>query len=362
MALYVTRFAPSPTGLLHLGHAFSALTAFDAARAVGGQFLLRIEDIDATRRRPEFEAAIYEDLAWLGLSWPEPVRRQSEHMADYAAALARLRDQRLLYRCFRTRREVLDAIASAPHGPGEDATAFRGAALPADEEAALLAEGRPFAWRLSLDRAHAILGGFGGLSFQEAGAGPGGEHGAIPADPRPEGDVILARKDVGVAYHLAVVVDDALQEVSEVVRGADLFAATHVQRLLQALLGLPTPRYRHHRLLLGEDGRRLAKRSRRPGAPRAARGGGRPSRRSGTASACRQTEPAPRLQDRSGLRAGTASSTRARCPPPPIASPCSSCWPARSSSARALCWCASAAWVRPRQVCGDWSSPCPGWG
>ena len=266
MTGYVTRFAPSPTGLLHLGHAYSALTAFDAARRAGGQFLLRIEDIDATRSRPAFEAAIHEDLGWLGVSWPTPVRRQSEHLAHYQAALTRLRDRGLLYRCFRTRRDVLDAIASAPHGPGEDAagTVFRGAAPPPDEEAALLAERRPFAWRLSLDRAQAVLGGFGGLTFQEAGEGPFGEHGEIAADPACEGDVILARKDVGVAYHLAVVVDDALQGVSEVRRGADLFAATYVQRLLQALLGLPTPRYRHHRLLLGEDGRRLAKRN---GAP-----------------------------------------------------------------------------------------------
>ncbi len=263
---YATRFAPSPTGLLHLGHAFSALSAFDAARAVGGRFILRIEDIDATRSRPAFEASIYEDLAWLGLTWPTPVRRQSEHVPDYQAALTRLRGQGLLYRCFRTRREVLDAIASAPHGPGEDAagTVFRGAALPPDEEAALMAEQRPFAWRLSLQRARRVPGGFEGLTFHEAGEGPDGEHGEIAADPTREGDVILARKDVGVAYHLAVVVDDALQEVSEVVRGADLFAATHIQRLLQALLGLPTPRYRHHRLLLGEDGQRLAKRN---GAP-----------------------------------------------------------------------------------------------
>ena len=266
MGDYVTRFAPSPTGLLHLGHAFSALTAFDSARSAGGTFLLRIEDIDANRSRPEFEAALCEDLAWLGLSWPTPVRRQSEHMVDYVSALDRLRAEGLLYRCFRTRREVLEAIASAPHGPGEDGSgaAFRGDPLPAAEEVARLAEGRPFAWRLSLARAEASLGGFAGLGFEEAGQGPCGERGRVQADPAQAGDVILARKDVGVAYHLAVVVDDALQGVSEVVRGADLFAATHVQRLLQALLGLPTPRYRHHRLLLGEDGRRLAKRN---GAP-----------------------------------------------------------------------------------------------
>ena len=266
MGGYVTRFAPSPTGLLHLGHAFSALTAFDAALSVGGTFLLRIEDIDATRSRPEFEAALCEDLAWLGLSWPTPVRRQSEHMADYASALDSLRARGLLYRCFRTRREVVEAIASAPHGPGEDGcgAAFRGGPLPADEEAARLAEGQPFAWRLSLARAEASLGGFAGLDFEEAGHGPSGEHGRVQTDPGQAGDVILARKEIGVAYHLAVVVDDALQGVGEVVRGADLFTATHIQRLLQALLGVATPRYRHHRLLLGEDGKRLAKRN---GAP-----------------------------------------------------------------------------------------------
>jgi glutamyl-Q tRNA(Asp) synthetase len=261
-----TRFAPSPTGYLHLGHAFSALSAFDRARAAGGRFLLRIEDIDATRARPAFEAAIHEDLAWLGVDWETPVRRQSEHMADYHAALDRLRADGLLYRCFRTRREILDAIASAPHGPGEgvDGAVFRGAPLPPDEEAARLADGRPFAWRLSLDAAARKLGGFGGLAFDERGAGSAGERGLVPIDPAREGDVILARKDVGVAYHLAVVVDDALQGVTDVVRGADLLDATHVQRLLQALLGLPTPVYRHHRLLMGEDGRRLAKRN---GAP-----------------------------------------------------------------------------------------------
>ena len=266
MSGFVTRFAPSPTGFLHLGHAASALTAFDAAQAAGGRFLLRIEDIDATRARPEFEAAIYEDLAWLGLAWETPVRRQSEHMADYAAALDRLRAAGLLYRCFRTRREVLDAIASAPHGPGEDGRGgvFRGAPLTAQEEAARLAAGEPYAWRLSLARAESAVGGFETLRFVERGQGPAGERGEIAADPNREGDVILARKDVDVAYHLAVVVDDALQGVTEIIRGEDLFAATHVQRLLQALLGLPTPAYRHHPLLLGADGKRLAKRN---GAP-----------------------------------------------------------------------------------------------
>ncbi|MBA4793459.1 MAG: tRNA glutamyl-Q(34) synthetase GluQRS [Phenylobacterium sp.] len=258
-APFVTRFAPSPTGYLHRGHAFSALTAFEAARAAGGTFLLRIEDIDATRVRPAFEAAIFEDLAWLGLSWPTPVRRQSEHMADYEAALEQLRARGLVYRCFRTRREIAQAMASAPHGAMEQ---FRGAPLPPEEEAERLDRGEPFAWRLSLAAAEARLGGFDRLSFVEEGRGPSGEHGSIAARPELGGDVVLARKDVGVAYHLAVVVDDALQGVTHVIRGQDLFEATHVQRLLQALLDLPTPVYRHHRLLVGPDGKRYAKRDR----------------------------------------------------------------------------------------------------
>jgi len=259
VAGFVTRFAPSPTGHLHRGHAFSALTAFAAAEAAGGRFLLRIEDIDRTRCRPEFEAAALEDLAWLGLRWESPVRRQSEHMADYAAALEMLESRGLLYRCFRTRREVAQAVASAPHGRME---AFHGAPPPPAEEARRLAAGEPFAWRLSLAAAERALGGFDGLHFLEEGAGPGGEQGRIAARPGLGGDVVLARKDVGVAYHLAVVVDDARQGVTHVIRGQDLFEATHVQRLLQALLGLPTPVYRHHRLLVGPDGRRFAKRDR----------------------------------------------------------------------------------------------------
>jgi glutamyl-Q tRNA(Asp) synthetase len=254
---FATRFAPSPTGFLHRGHAFSALTAFEAARAAGGRFILRLEDIDATRCRPDYEAAIYEDLAWLGLGWETPVRRQSEHMADYGAALRDLSERGLTYRCFRTRREVAGAIESAPHGAME---AFRGQALPPDEEAARVAAGEPYAWRLSLDAAARVLGGFGDLTFEEQGEGPNGERGRIQARPELGGDVVLARKDVGVAYHLAVVVDDALQGITEVIRGQDLFEATHVQRLLQALLALPTPAYRHHRLLAGPDGKRFAKR------------------------------------------------------------------------------------------------------
>lgn len=263
--MFATRFAPSPTGLLHLGHAASALLAHDAARAAGGRFVLRIEDIDTARCRREFEAAIHEDLAWLGIDWERPVRRQSEHLADHQAALERLRGDGLLYRCFRTRREVAQAVASAPHGPGENppGAPFRGAPLPPHEERARLAAGQPFAWRLSLDAARARLGeAWDALEFVERGSGPGpgGEHGRVPARPERAGDVVLARRDVGVAYHLAVVVDDALQEITDVVRGEDLFEAAHVQRLLQALLGLPAPVYRHHPLLLDETGERLAKR------------------------------------------------------------------------------------------------------
>jgi glutamyl-Q tRNA(Asp) synthetase len=254
---FVTRFAPSPTGYLHRGHAFSALTAHKAAQTAGGRFILRIEDIDHTRCRPDFEAGIYQDLSWLGLTWDEPVRRQSEHMADYSAALRELSERGLTYRCFRTRREIAEAIGAAPHGPME---VFHGGALPPDEEARRVEAGEPYAWRLSLGAAERALGGFGALTFVENGEGPGGEHGIIAANPALGGDVLLTRRDIGVAYHLAVVVDDALQGVTEVIRGQDLFEAAHVQRLLQALLALPTPAYRHHRLLTGPDGKRYAKR------------------------------------------------------------------------------------------------------
>ncbi len=259
--MFVTRFAPSPTGRLHKGHAFSALTAWRAAKDAGGRFLLRIENIDPTRCRPEFEAGIYEDLAWLGLDWETPVRRQSDHLADYAAVVEALERRGLLYRCFRTRKEILDAIGDAPHGPAE---AARPGPHPADEEARLLAEGRPFAWRLSLDRAREALGGaaWDGLNFIEEGSGPDGESGRIKARPETAGDVVLARKDAGTAYHLAVTHDDAMQKVSHVIRGQDLFEATHIQRLIQALMGWPAPVYRHHRLLVGPDGRRYAKRDR----------------------------------------------------------------------------------------------------
>ena len=214
--------------------------------------MLRIEDIDVTRCRPEFEAAIYEDLAWLGLSWETPVRRQSEHLADYRAALEGLRARELVYRCFRTRREVMDEIASAPHGPAE---VFTGGPLPKGDEDRRVAASESYAWRLSLDAARQALGrDWDRLTFMEDGVGE------IQARPETAGDVVLARKDAGVAYHLAVVVDDALQGISHVIRGEDLAEAAHIQRLLQALLDLPTPIYRHHALLLGDDGKRLAKR------------------------------------------------------------------------------------------------------
>ncbi|KQW82426.1 tRNA glutamyl-Q(34) synthetase GluQRS [Brevundimonas sp. Root1279] len=259
MPRFATRFAPSPTGRLHKGHAFSALTAWSAAQAQGGRFVLRIEDIDPTRCRPEFDAGILEDLAWLGLDWETPVRRQSEHLADYAAAVAALDAGGLLYRCFRTRKEILDSIGDAPHGAAE---AVRPGPHPSDEEARLLAEGRPFAWRLSLDRAREALGDatWRDLAFREEGEGPGGEHSLIRARPETAGDVVVARKDAGTAYHVAVTHDDRLQGISHVIRGQDLFEATHIQVLIQALMSWETPTYRHHALLAGPDGRRFAKR------------------------------------------------------------------------------------------------------
>lgn len=252
---FTTRFAPSPTGYLHRGHAFSALMAFEAARAANGRFILRIEDIDTTRSRPEYEVAILEDLAWLGLTWDQPVRRQSEHLTDYHAAIESLRERGLVYRCFRTRKEL--DIGRAPHQPQ---TPFTGGPMASAEDAERLARGEAFAWRLSVATAKKALGGFEALTFVEEGFGPDDETGLITARPETVGDIVMARKDVGVAYHLAVVLDDALQGVTHVIRGEDLFEAAHIQRLLQALLGLPTPIYRHHRLLVGPDGRRYAKR------------------------------------------------------------------------------------------------------
>ncbi len=263
---FITRFAPSPTGLLHLGHAYSATLAHDHARNAGGDFLLRIEDIDATRCRPEFEAAIYADLAWLGLAWPLPVRRQSEHMADYAAALERLRDLGVAYRCFLTRREIAEQAMSAPHGAGEgeDGIIYRGPARPMseDEEETRMARGETFAWRLSIKYSQDLLGeDFARLVFVEREEGSNTER-AVAARPQLLGDVILARKDTPTSYHLAVVHDDALQGVTHIIRGEDLRASTHIHVLLQRLLGLPAPVYLHHRLLTGPDGKRYAKRDR----------------------------------------------------------------------------------------------------
>lgn len=257
---FVTRFAPSPTGYLHVGHAFSALTAFRAARDAGGRFLLRIEDIDRGRCRPDFEAAVFEDLEWLGVRWEKPVRRQSEHFADYARALAALRARGLVYRCFKTRKEVLDDIARAPHlaPAGPEGPPFVGGPLSSAEEEERIARGEPFAWRLSMARAKDALGGdFARLAFREELLGGARE---VSAAPDMFGDAVLARKDAGASYHLASVHDDALQGVACVVRGEDLFASTHLHRLLQALLGLPVPVYRHHPLITDDSGRKFSKR------------------------------------------------------------------------------------------------------
>lgn len=257
---FVTRFAPSPTGYLHLGHAFSALTASDAARRAGGRLILRIEDIDAGRCKPAFEAAICEDLAWLGVSWDASVRRQSEHVADYQRALGVLIERGLVYRCFKTRAEILDEIARAPHlsPKGPDGPAYVGAPLAAYEERSLLASGAPFAWRLSAAAAREALGPlYERLCFMVEGEN--GER-AVEAKPEIFGDVILGRKDSGTSYHLASTHDDALQGVTHVIRGEDLAAAAHLHALLYALFGRPAPVYRHHRLITDERGRRLAKR------------------------------------------------------------------------------------------------------
>jgi glutamyl-Q tRNA(Asp) synthetase len=258
----VTRFAPSPSGHLHLGHAFSALFAAEAAQAdnsAGGRFVLRIEDIDRGRCRPEFEVAIEEDLAWLGLEWETPVRRQSEHMADYAAALGRLEKLGVLYPCFCTRRQIRDEIArglAAPHGI--DGPVYPGICrrLEADERAQRVSAGEAHALRLDLAAALPLaeeLNG-GALRWRDR------EAGEQTCAPERHGDVVLARKDVPTSYHLAVTVDDALQGITLVTRGRDLFDASHVHRLLQALLELPVPEYHHHRLIAAPDGQRLAKR------------------------------------------------------------------------------------------------------
>ena len=250
-----TRFAPSPTGFLHLGHAFSALVAWRRARSEGGVFLLRMEDIDPGRCRPEYAAAILEDLRWLGLDWDGEVRVQSAHLAEYRAVLEALSARGLLYPCFCTRTEIAREIAGAasaqqgPDGPRYPGTCRR---LSPAERAARIGAGTPYALRLDVFAAVAAVPG--PLVFEEEGEG------AIPCDPDVFGDVVLGRKDVPASYHLCVTHDDAMQGVNLVTRGEDLKPATHLHRLLQALMGWPAPRYAHHRLLTDEHGRRLAKR------------------------------------------------------------------------------------------------------
>lgn len=265
----VFRFAPSPNGHLHLGHAYSALLNSNRARETGGRLLLRIEDIDSARCRPEFEAAIFEDLAWLEIVWEMPVRRQSEHLADYRAALETLSALGLVYPAFESRAEIakLVAIREAdgpwPRDP-DGAPLYPGTAksLSAPERDRLIASGTPYALRLDMAAACRRVAG---LTWNELGEGPDGERGIVPARPEAWGDVILARKETPTSYHLSVVVDDALQGVSEIVRGQDLFHATAVHRLLHVLLGLPEPVYRHHRLICDGDGRKLSKSSRSTG-------------------------------------------------------------------------------------------------
>ena len=255
----VTRFAPSPTGYLHLGHVRSALEGWRAARNAGGRFLLRLEDIDRGRCRDEYAAAILDDLAWLGLNWDGPVRRQSAHFADYRRALDRLATLGVLYPCFCTRREIQAEVARAGGAPqGEAGPPYPGTCrhLSLMERAEKQALGFDYALRLDLARALTLTGPL--VRVEEGG----GEPRQVKVDPAPLGDVVLARKDVPASYHLAVTVDDAIQGVTLITRGEDLVPATHVHRLLQALLSLPTPRYRHHPLLTDATGRRLAKRDR----------------------------------------------------------------------------------------------------
>jgi glutamyl-Q tRNA(Asp) synthetase len=259
----VFRFAPSPNGYLHLGHALSALLNFDRARAAGGRFLLRMEDIDATRCRPEFEAAICEDLAWLGLSWEQPVRRQSEHLHNYGAALKKLEAMRLTFPGFESRAEIAHLVADRdvrerwPRDP-DGVPVYPGAArqMKEPDRQARIVRGDPYAIRLDMEKATEWTGP---LHWSESGAGPAGEQGDVPADPPAWGDVIVGRKETPTSYHLSVVVDDALQGITDVVRGQDLFHATGVHRLLQRLLGLPEPAYRHHRLIRDAAGHKLAK-------------------------------------------------------------------------------------------------------
>lgn len=251
----VTRFAPSPTGYLHLGHAHSALDAWRRAAESGGRFILRLEDIDSGRSKPEFEEAIYEDLAWLGLAWELPVRRQSDHMDDYAAALARLESAGMIYPCFCTRGDIkaeIERMGGAPH-PGEGGAIYPGTCrlLTDEQRAERLAAGTEHALRLDMERA---INKVGALRWHDEGRGD------MAVDAGRHGDVVLARKDIPSSYHLAVTIDDDLQGITLVTRGDDLVSFTDIHRVLQALLGLNVPLYHHHKLLTDNEGRRLAKR------------------------------------------------------------------------------------------------------
>jgi glutamyl-Q tRNA(Asp) synthetase len=259
----ILRFAPSPNGYLHLGHAYSALLNHDMARECGGRLLLRVEDIDTVRCRPDYEEAIYEDLRWLGMSWQEPVRRQSEHFADYESALAKLEAQGLIYPSFESRAEIaalvedLDRHGGWPRDP-DGAPIYPGRArrLSTAERKRRREAGEPFALRLAMDAAVARAGV---LTWTETGAGPHGQTGLITAAPQRWGDIVLARKEAPTSYHLSAVLDDALQGVTDIVRGQDLFWSTSIHRLLQALLALPEPTYHHHKLILDEEGNKLSK-------------------------------------------------------------------------------------------------------
>lgn len=251
MTNFVTRFAPSPTGLLHLGHAASAFTVWQAAQRAGGTMLLRIEDIDTTRCRPEYHDAIIEDLHWLGLDWPTPVRVQSDHFQDYQSAVEHLAERGFAYRCFRTRQEI-NALAAPEKG-------LVAKPLAPEEIEARLAQGQAFAWRLNLREVRSHLGAlWTDLSFELQT-----DHGlkTIKAEPERHGDIVLARKDSPSAYHLAATFDDALQGITHIIRGEDLIDAPHIQTVLQVLFDWPQPIYQHHRLILGTDGKRLSKRN-----------------------------------------------------------------------------------------------------
>jgi glutamyl-Q tRNA(Asp) synthetase len=265
----VLRFAPSPNGPLHLGHAYSALLAYETARKLGGRFLLRIEDIDPGRSREAFVDGIYEDLRWLGLAWEQPVLRQSRHIDDYVAAARQLEAMGVLYRCFATRAEIMAAHAVSPQPlDPEDAPLYPGLhkRLPLSEVERRIGAGEPFAMRIDMERALELaqtkLGG-APLEFSELDENMRPRR--VPADPLRWGDVVLQRKDVPTSYHLSVVVDDARQGITHVVRGRDLYAATDIHRLLQILLGLPEPAYHHHQLIADALGQKLAKSADAPG-------------------------------------------------------------------------------------------------